>query len=81
MYHSFIIHSSVDWHLCYFLAFVNSAAVNIAVHVSFHYGFLPHLFHDTAAGLKMGGIQPWRVEFSQKDSQLCILDAQSLMPL
>ena len=37
MYHIFFIHSSVDGHLgyCHLLAIVNSAAVNIGVHVSF----------------------------------------------
>ena len=37
MYHSFFIHLSVDGHLDCFhvLATVNSAAVNIGVHVSF----------------------------------------------
>ena len=37
MYHIFFIHSSADGHLVYFyvLAIVNSAAMNIVVHVSF----------------------------------------------
>ena len=36
MYHSFLIHSSADGHLGCFLvlAFINSAAMNIGVHVS-----------------------------------------------
>ena len=37
MYHNFFIHSTVDGHLgcVHVLAVVNSAAVNIGVHVSF----------------------------------------------
>ena len=37
IYHIFFFHSSVDGHLGYFhvLSIVNSAAVNIGVHVSF----------------------------------------------
>ena len=37
MYHKFLIHSSVEGHLCflYVLAIVNSAAMNNGIHVSF----------------------------------------------
>ena len=47
MYHIFFIHFSVDGHLAYFhdLAIVNSAAMNIGVHVSFRImvfsGYMP----------------------------------------
>ena len=62
MYQSFFIHSSVDGHLgCFNVpAIINSAAVNIGVHVSFsvlalmprsrvtgsHDGFIPSLLRD-----------------------------------
>ena len=43
MYHNFFIHSSVDGHLgCFYvLTTVNSAAMNIGVHVSFQTMFCP----------------------------------------
>ena len=42
-YHKFLIHASADGHLCCFHALaiiVNSAAMDIGVHVSFNSGFL-----------------------------------------
>ena len=59
MYHSFLVHSSADGHLGSFhvLAMINSAAMNIGVHVSLsdlvsevsqkdkdHYNILTHIY-------------------------------------
>ena len=48
MYHILFIHPSVDGHLCCFhvLAIINTAAVNIGVHVFLKYGF-----PDTCPGM------------------------------
>ena len=45
MYYTFFIHLSVSGHLGYFhaLAFVNSAAMNIGVHVSLQNRFSPEI--------------------------------------
>jgi len=53
MYHIFFIHSSVSEHLCWLhvLAVVNSAAVNIGVHVSFWIMvFFGYMFRSEIAG-------------------------------
>ena len=51
MYHSFLIHSAADVHLGYFhiLAIINSAAVNIEVHVSL--SFLVSLVFMASSGI------------------------------
>ena len=51
MYQSFLIHSSADGHLSYFhvLAIVNSAIVNIGVHVSL--SFLVSLVYMPSSGI------------------------------
>ena len=53
MYHLFFLHSSVDGHLGCFhvLAILNSAAVNVGVHVSFELEFLSFLDVCPGVGL------------------------------
>jgi len=64
IYHIFLIHSSVDGHLGYFhiFAIVNSAAVNIQVHISFSRkvlsGYMPK---SGIAGLKFIFIEVWLI--------------------
>ena len=65
MYHSFFIHSSINGHLGCFhvLAIVNSAAVNIGVHVSFSVlvssGYMPN---NGLAGSYSGFIKEFLVK-------------------
>ena len=61
MYHNFLIHSSVDGHLgCFHVpAIINSAAMNVGVHVSFSIlvssGYMPR---NGTAGSYGGFIPP-----------------------
>ena len=64
MYHSFLIHSSADGHLgCFHVLAINTAAMNIGVHVSL--SILVYLVCISRVGL-LGHIQP--VYFKQKFS-------------
>ena len=60
MYHSFFIHSSVDGHLGYFhvLAIVNSAVMNIGVHVSFSVLVSSRYMPRTGIAGSYGGFMP-----------------------
>ena len=68
IYCIFFIHSSVDGHLgCFhFLVIVNSAAVNIGVHVSFSV-FLPG---ESLGGRSLVGYSPWGRKESDRTEQL-----------
>ena len=65
MYHNFLIHSSVDGHLgCFHVpAIINSAAMNVGVHVSFSIlvssGYMPR--NGTAGSY--GGFIPPRLAY------------------
>ena len=89
MYHNFFIHSSVSGHLgCFYvLAIVNSAAVNIGVHVSFSIlvslGYMPR--SGIARKLKQGiciNLEGWNGEGdgreAPKGGDICISSVQSL---
>ena len=60
MYHNFFIHSSVDGNLGYFhvLAVVNSAAMNIGLHVSFSISFSPGYLPRSGIAMSYGGFIP-----------------------
>jgi len=60
MYYSFFIHSSVDRHLGCFhvLAIVNSAAMNIGVHVSFSISFSSGYMPRSGIAMSYGGLIP-----------------------
>ena len=76
MYHNFFIHLSVDRHLGCFhiLAIINSAAMNIGVHVSFSVmvssGYMP------SSGIAIANIH-WIIEKArefQKNIYFCFID-------
>ena len=58
MYHIFFIHSSVDGHLCYFhiLTIVNSAPMNIGVHILLELWFSPVIYPQVGFLGHMGSI-------------------------
>ena len=71
MYHSFLIHSSVNGHLGYFhvVAIVNSAAVNIGVYVSFAIFISSGYMPSSGTAGSYGGFIP---SFFFKESPYCL---------
>ena len=70
MYHNFLIHSSADGHLgCYHvIAIVNSAAVNIEVHVSL--SILVSSVYMEKAMAPHSSILAWRIPGTEEPSGL-----------
>ena len=79
MYHSFYIHSSVDGYLGCFhvLGIINSAAMNIGVHVSFSIkGHIMKLEKEMAT---YSNILAWRILWTEKLGRLQSIQSQRVV--